>query len=338
MMVSISLHRACNCRSSVTFRQVDWALSYHCVKKLSYDTPIVIVAFRRADLLIETLKAVEKIQPKKVYFVQDWYDGFTAQFARECHEVSSVLQNIEWPCEITYIKSDYNMGLKNRIESGLHQVFAQVDQAIVIEEDIQVSVDGFYFLQSMLNEYCPDDSIWQINCSNLVSKFELPQNQYRFSQYAHSWGWATWANKWSKYDGNLKFWPDYAESDAFKQRFTYRSEMKYWKNIFDDLYFGRNTSSYAYPWLATMWFHNARAISPNVNFVLNSGFDSRATHTTHAPRQSIGQWSSGEINSNILFAPESQRINIEADRDEYLYHYGGRLRRLKNSRLGRWLN
>jgi hypothetical protein len=308
------------------------------MRNFTFETPIVIVAFRRADLLIETLNAVEKIRPKRVFFIQDWYNDKTLQFARECHATSSVLQSIEWPCEITYIKADYNMGLKNRIESGLDEVFAQVNQAVIIEDDIRVSVEGFYFLQSMLNEYCVDESIWHINCSNLVSKFQLPKNQYRFSQYAHSWGWGTWADRWSKYDGDLKFWPEYSESVSFRQRFEHRPEMAYWKDIFDDVYFGRNTSSWAYPWLAAMWFHEAQAISPNVNYALNNGFDKRATHTTYAPRQSIDLWSSEEIKSEVLKAPESKRINIEADKDEYLYHYGGKFRRLKNSRMGNWLN
>jgi hypothetical protein len=308
------------------------------VTNSSYDTPIVIVAFRRADLLIKTLNCVEKIHPKKVFFVQDWYDDSTLQFARECHEVLSVLQDIEWPCEITYIKSDCNMGLKNRIESGLGEVFEQVDRAVVLEDDIQIDVDGFIFMQRQLAEFAYDESIWHVNASNFVQRSNLRQDQYRFSQYAHSWGWGTWADRWSKYDGDLEFWPEYSESVSFRRRFEHRSEMTYWKDIFDDVYFGRNTSSWAYPWLAAMWFHEARAISPNVNYVLNNGFDSRATHTKYAPRQPIDLRSGEDINSNLPIAPESERINTDADRDEYLYHYGGQFRRLKNSRIGYWLN
>jgi hypothetical protein len=85
-----------------------------------------------------------------------------------------------------------------------------------------------------------------------------------------------------------------------------------------------------------MWFHNGRSISPNVNFVLNNGSDLRATHTTQAPRLILKICN--DTNSEKLEVPESQCINTKADRDEYLYHYGGRLRRLKNSRLGDILN
>ena len=308
------------------------------VRDATFSTPIVVICFKRADLLRETIKAIELIRPQKVYFVQDWFDADSLHLESDCLEVSELLDSIIWPGEIVRIQSKSNLGLKARIATGLTQVFEDVEKAIIIEDDIQVNVKGFYFLQKMLDEYSLDHTIWQINASNLVRKFDIPRSQYRFSQYAHSWGWGTWADRWSKYDGDLEFWPEYSESVSFRQRFEHRSEMTYWKNIFDDVYFGRNTSSWAYPWLAAMWFHEARAISPNVNYVLNNGFDSRATHTTHAPRQPIDLGSSEGINSNVLIAPESQCINTDADRDEYLFHYGGQFRRLKNSRMGNCLN
>jgi hypothetical protein len=314
------------------------ALSLFWMANLPYDTPIVIIAFRRADLLIETLNSVEKVRPRMVYFVQDWYDEFTPEYAQGCHEVSTILLKVQWPCEIVYIKSGYNMGLKKRVESGLHEVFRQVDSAIVLEDDVQISVDGLIFMQNRLVEFANDKSCWHINASNFVQGLSLRKDQFRFSQYAHSWGWGTWADRWSKYDGDLKFWPEYSESASFVDRFEYRSEMKYWKQVFDAVYFGRNSSSWAYPWLASMWFHNGRAISPNVNFVTNIGFDPRATHTTQAPRQTINFRISDITSSKSLEAPEIQCVNTMADRDEYLYHFGGRLRRLKNSYVGKILN
>ena len=306
--------------------------------KSSYETPIVVIAFRRPDLLIQTLNAIEVVRPKKVFFVQDWYDDHTSNFAKECNDVSSILHSIKWPCDITYIKSDHNMGLKYRVESGLNEVFIQVDRAIVLEDDVQIGTSGLNFMQTMLSEYVNDEFVWHVNAVNLVQAFKLQPNQYRFSQYAHSWGWATWANRWSKYDGNLESWPEFSVSDGFRRRFTHRSEMKYWKTIFDDVHSGRNTSSWAYPWLATMWQHNARAISPNVNYVLNNGFDARATHTKTGLSMSIDSESDIEIDSRNLLAPESQHLNLDADRDEFLYHYGGRLRTMKNSKIGKWLN
>jgi len=308
------------------------------VLKAPFLTPIVVICFRRTDLLRKTINAINLINPQKVYFVQDWFDDESINLKSDCIAVSELIDSIVWPGEIVRIKSGSNLGLKTRIATGLTHVFGEVNEAIIIEEDIQVSVDGFYFLQKMLNDYSLDQSIWQINASNLVRKFKISKNQYRFSQYAHSWGWATWANRWSKYDGNLEFWPEFSVSDGFRQRFTHRSEMKYWKTIFDDVHSGRNTSSWAYPWLATMWQHNARAISPNVNYVLNNGFDARATHTKTGLSMSIDSESDIEIDSRNLLAPESQHLNLGADRDEFLYHYGGRLRTMKNSKIGKWLN
>jgi hypothetical protein len=202
------------------------------MREAPFLTPIVVICFRRADLLRETINAISLISPQKVYFVQDWFDDDSIDLRSDCIAVSELIDSIDWPGEIVRITSGANLGLKTRIATGLTQVFAEVNEAIIIEEDIQVSVDGFYFLQKMLHEYRLDQSIWQINASNLVRKFEISKNQYRFSQYAHSWGWATWANRWSKYDGNLESWPEFSVSDGFRQRFTHRSEMKYWKTIF----------------------------------------------------------------------------------------------------------
>jgi hypothetical protein len=55
-------------------------------------------------------------------------------------------------------------------------------------------------------------------------------------------------------------------------------ERVYWIDIFDRVRAGK-IDSWAYPWLATLWYHGALTAIPQVNLVTNIGVGPDGTHT-----------------------------------------------------------
>ena len=88
------------------------------VRDAPFLTPIVVICFRRADLLRETINAISLINPQKVYFVQDWFDDDSIDLRSDCIAVSELIDSIDWLGEIVRIKAGSNLGLKTRIATG----------------------------------------------------------------------------------------------------------------------------------------------------------------------------------------------------------------------------
>jgi len=85
---------------------------------------------------------------------------------------------------------DRRYGLNDNITCGISEVFAKgYDAVIVLEDDIVVSEDAFYFL--ILNLILLKDDK---NCGSISLDKDL-----EFNPVFRCWGWATWRNRWERH-------------------------------------------------------------------------------------------------------------------------------------------
>ena len=64
---------------------------------------------------------------------------------QRCDDARAVLRQIDWPCDVRINFADYNMGCRRRVSSGLHWVFTQVEEAIILEDDCLADESFFPF-------------------------------------------------------------------------------------------------------------------------------------------------------------------------------------------------
>ena len=76
--------------------------------------------------------------------------------------------------------------------------------------------------------------------------------------------------------------------------------------------------SWAYPWLASLWYRNKLTITPEYNLVSNVGFDGLATHTKN--RFSISANKKTFAIEKIIHNSSIKR-NAEADRYTFKNHF-----------------
>jgi hypothetical protein len=99
-------------------------------------TPIAILIYRRPALARGLLTALQVHQPKKIWIIADGPKGESenelCSAARQQAE-----KGITWECEVIKIYADQNLGLKERVETGLDKLFAHENSAIILEEDCQ---------------------------------------------------------------------------------------------------------------------------------------------------------------------------------------------------------
>jgi hypothetical protein len=75
---------------------------------------------------------IRKARPSRLFLISDG-PRLGNEYERDlCSESKNVVENIDWPCDVTRIYSEFNLGLRERILTGLDEVFKEVDSAIIL--------------------------------------------------------------------------------------------------------------------------------------------------------------------------------------------------------------
>src|SRR3954453_10688914 len=106
------------------------------------ETPVALMMFNRPDLTARVLDAIRHARPKRLYVVAD--GPRTPQEKALCDEARAQIR-VDWDCQLFTNYSDVNLGCKKRVASGIDWVFAQTEEAIILEDDTLPSSSFFPF-------------------------------------------------------------------------------------------------------------------------------------------------------------------------------------------------
>src|SRR5271157_5323503 len=238
------------------------------------NTPVVLLIYRRPEPTRRVFEAIAAAKPQKLFVVADGPRLPTD--VSLCRAARDITEMVDWPCEQHRHYSDDNMGCKRRVISGLDWVFAQCDEAIILEDDCVPHPTFFDYCQQLLDFYRDDHRVFSV-CG--AAFFPHPaQYSYTFSRYPEIWGWATWKRAWQTYDADMSNWCDLRKTDWLYRLLGSRPAARFWREVFDSAYAG-DIDTWDYQWIFSSWLQGALAAIPNTNLVTNVGFGPDATHT-----------------------------------------------------------
>lgn len=272
--------------------------------------PVAYILFNRPECTIESFRPIQAYKPRVLYLIADGPRNTVGSDAVACQLVRNIATQVDWDCEVIKDFADTNMGLRKRVVSGLNAVFDTHERAIVIEDDCVAGPDFFPFCEQMLERYSNSERVMCVTGNNFQNGNRRGAASYYFSKYPHCWGWATWARAWRHFDEKISFWPEYKHTFKFSALNKEPSELRYWSNVFDDVYSGQR-NSWAFPWTASVWNAEGLTVTPQVNLVENIGFGAAATHTT-IPH-------SGEREAQRLSFPLLHDTSLKADEEADLF-------------------
>ena len=262
----------------------------------SLNTPVVFIIFNRPDLTQIVFDAIRQAQPKQLFVIADGARNVTELIL--CQQSRSVIELIDWDCEVFRNYSEVNLGSRKRVSSGIDWVFEQVSEAIILEDDCLPHPSFFSYCQELLAYYRDDERIWCISGDNFQDGQWRGDGSYYFSNYNHCWGWATWRRCWQQYDRQYSNWLKFSDGNYLKGILDSELEIQYWTEIFGNLYNLICESKYPnwdYTWAFTCWQNHGLTVLPNVNLISNLGFRSDGTNLTkesklaNLPIEDIGQ-------------------------------------------------
>lgn len=273
-----------------------------------FTTPVVLLIFRRPDTTQKVFDVIRQIKPQQLLVIADGPENGNDLEAQKCATTRAIIDTVDWDCQVLTNYSDFNLGCKQRVASGLSWVFSLVEEAIILEDDCIPDISFFQFCQDLLIRYRHHHQIFQITGEN-THGYQGKNSSYYFSQYSFYWGWATWRRAWQLFDPNLSSWLKLRDSNWLRNLLGSQSRAEYWAEIFDLTYNGFN--SWGWAWTFTCFVNQGLSIISNQNLISNVGFGADAAHTTwdideiaNLPTQSI---------SFPLKHPNSITINNEAE-------------------------
>lgn len=279
-----------------------------------FNTPVLLIIFNRPDKVERLIDSLRTVKPAKVYVSADGPRKHVPADNARCIAARSVINKIDWPCEVFTNFHDCNTGADFGPEKALNWFFAEVDEGIVLEDDCIAHPDFFRFATDMLSRYRTNDKIMMISGNNFQNGISRGEGSYYFSKYPSTWGWASWKRAWQHYDTKNSAYTEFLDKNTLDTICQSNIEKKFWKKFFEQISNGK-LEHWDIKWLFAIWNNNGISVTPNVNLVKNVGFGHDATHTfKHDDVMVVDTVELGEI-----IPPATMAVNKEAD--AYLFRH-----------------
>ncbi len=180
--------------------------SYRC------KSPVAFLVFNRPETTRKVFAEIARTRPPKLLVVADGPRRDQPGESDRCAEVRRIIEGVDWDCEVLTNYAEENMGCERRVSSGIDWVFANVDEAIFLEDDCLPHPSFFRFCDEMLKRFRNNDKIMTICGDNFQFGSRPSSFSYYFSRYCHIWGWASWRRAWNFYDVRISHWPELKKS------------------------------------------------------------------------------------------------------------------------------
>jgi hypothetical protein len=254
----------------------------------SYNVPILLIAFNRADKLKLVINRVREIRPIRIFV---FVDGPRPNNVKDADDIKlvkeTIIRYIDWPCEVKTLFQKKNLGCGFGPATAISWFFKEIEAGIILEDDCVPDKTFFTYVQELLVRYRDMERVMLISGSNHPGNIRPAQTSYYFSKYVLIWGWASWRRAWKHFDHSL-----IPEADR--------------SHVWDGA------------WKASVEKAYGLDILPRVNLVENIGFGIDATHTIRETE---------DTTKHPMQFPltHPRKVSWDALSDYYTYrHYYGR--------------
>lgn len=190
---------------------------------------------------------------------------------------------VDWECELHTLLRDKNVGCGYGPSEAISWAFETADRLIVLEDDCFPSKSFFSFCDDLLEKYEDDKRIWIIGGLSIHAKSSFfGDKDYIFSHHAHTWGWATWKNRWEQFDMFIEDAPEFLNQGGAANVFDYKPYVRYFNKKLKNVYLNIEDEvkhSWDTQWDYTRAKNGGIGIIPRINLIQNTGADN-GTHSS----------------------------------------------------------
>lgn len=245
-----------------------------------FDTPVALIIFRRAAMTERALRAIARVRPRRLFVIADGPRPNRPDDIAECSAARSMVDAIDWNCEVIKNYAPVNLGCGQRPATGITWLFEQVEHAIILEDDCLPDPSFFHFCAEMLIRYRDDERVMSVGGSNYQNDSLPIEHSYIFSRMPGCVGsWATWRRAWRHFDQRLVQWPLLRSGPLLKAILEHDVIVNQYQKLFDEVCAtDGNISYWDHQWSLACWANRGLSIVPRLNLVSNVGWGPGATH------------------------------------------------------------
>jgi hypothetical protein len=240
--------------------------------------PILFLVFNRPKVTRRVFAELRRLRPPELFIAADGPRGHMPGEAERCRRVREVVAGVDWPCRVSTLMREENLGCGRAVSSAVDWFFSHVEEGIVLEDDCLPHPSFFEFCGEMLARYRNEPQVMHVSGDNFQDGIRRTSHSYYFSKYPHCWGWATWRRAWELYDFSMSAWERYAHDLDLLPLDDEPAERAVKFEHFSRTHAGE-IDTWDYQWTFTVWRNKAVTILPEVNLVENIGIGPDATHT-----------------------------------------------------------
>jgi hypothetical protein len=232
---------------------------------------------------IEALKRNKLAEKSKIFIFSDGAKDLKDK--QKVQQVRKIINNVNGFKNIKVFESEKNRGLANSIVNGVTKIINEYGKVIVLEDDLIISDNFLCYMNRALNFYENNNDIWSISGYNLP--INIPDD-YEYDVYlsyrASSWGWATWKDRWSEIDWEIKDYEQFINSKS-RQKLFNRGGNDMTRMLKNQM--NGEIDSWAIRWCYNQFKKKAYTIYPVKSKVQNIGMDGSGTHYKASDKEQV---------------------------------------------------
>lgn len=266
------------------------------------ETAVLLLVYNRPNQTKTVLERLRECGIQRVYISADGPKN--REDERLTDRVQKVLNGFDSIIEASRF-SESNLGCKQAVIQGIDWFFDQAEKGIILEDDCLPSAHFFPFISDMLIRYREAENIMMIGGNNPLGEWQT-EGGHLFSRIGTIWGWATWKNRWEKFDVELPLLKEFVAENGFEKQFgpTHLAEQRMaltLKSVSGEI------DTWDYQWNAHILMETGLAVIPEKNLVENIGFDTSATNDS-----SIAAWINNTVASDTV-SIEKRPILVDSE-------------------------
>jgi hypothetical protein len=271
-------------------------------------SPIILFTYKRLDTLKQTIQSLQENYLAKDSDLYVFSDAAKTLKERDIIlEVRDFVKSIDGFKSVTIFESKINKGLANSIIDGVSELLKNHESVIVLEDDLVSSPNFLNYMNQALNFYRNYDNVFSISGFSIPIKNNQSEVDVYFTSRSSSWGWATWKDRWSKIDWDVRDYDQFKNNTKLRRNFNKMgSDMS---DMLDRQMQGK-INSWAIRWCYHQFKSNLFSVHPLVSKIENVGFNSSdATNTKEKFNRYQTKLDNGEktdflFSENIILEPE----------------------------------
>jgi hypothetical protein len=266
--------------------------------------PIILFTYRRPYAIKSALDCLSQCPETSRSRIIVYSDGPKPGHESDVAEARRVLSEQKHVRIDDWVRRDSNLGLRRSVVAGVTETLAAYGKAVVLEEDLLVSVGFLNYMNEALRRYSDDLRVYQVSGHSFPISTSL-REQAALLPITTTWGWATWKRAWECYE-DIPQELDLLDQPVVARAFDLDGVYGYTSMLRGALA-GQN-DSWGIRWLWSVFRRGGLALFPFPSLVHNDGFGSSATHTKSAPGSAL-QSTRWEPTNRVLYWPSSTLAN-----------------------------